>query len=119
MNVAIGEKLPPQEILKIYFSKFGKIIEIIYAENNSIAFITFFTHSEAKTAKDEMNGNQVICESDGENLVRTLFVDFAREKGTKKYYTKATVDQATGLDYEPFSCSYANTSSPTETNFRC
>ena len=102
MNGTIGEKLPPQEILKIFFSKFGKIMKIIYAKNNSIAFITFFTHSEAKTAMEEMNGHEVILESNGVSTVRTLFVDFAREKGTKHGFQKPTLEQLPGIDYVPF-----------------
>jgi len=97
-----NQKLPPQEILKLFFRKFGKIMKIIYAKNDTIAFITFFTHSEAKTAMDEMNGHEVISESNGVSTIRTLFVDFAREKGTKKYYTQSTIDQLPKLDYVPF-----------------
>jgi hypothetical protein len=93
MNGTIGEKLPPKDILKMFFSKFGKIMKITYAKNNSIAFITFFTCDEAKSAIDKMNGQKVICESNGIDLERTLFVDFAREK--------TTLEQVPKLDYVP------------------
>ena len=83
MNGPSGQKLPPLQVLRVFFQKFGRVVKITPAKEGTIAFVTFLTSKEAQTAKNAMNDHEVVDESNGVNLVRTLFVDFAWEKGTR------------------------------------
>jgi len=90
MNGPVGQQLPPLQVLRIFFSRFGRVVKITPAKNGTIAFVTFQTPEEAKAALDAMNGSEVVDESNGVSLVRTLFVDFAVERGSKPVHVKAT-----------------------------
>lgn len=85
-----GQKLPPKQVLQVFFQRSGcRVVKIILAKEGTIAFVTFMTADEAKAALDAMNGHEVVDESNGVNLARTLFVDFACEKGTKPAHVQA------------------------------
>jgi len=90
MNGPVGQQLPPLPVLRTFFSRFGRVVKITPAKNGTIAFVTFQTPEEAKAALDAMNGSEVVDESNGASLVRTLFVDFAVERGSKPVHFKAT-----------------------------
>jgi len=90
MNGPAGQQLPPLQVLRQFFSRFGRVVKITPAKNGTIAFVTFQTPEEAKAALDAMNGSEVVDESNGASLVRTLFVDFAVERGSKPVQVKAT-----------------------------
>jgi len=89
MNGPAGLQLPPLQVLRTFFNRFGTVVKITPAKNGTIAFVTFQTPEEAKAALDAMNGSEVIDESNGVSLVRTLFVDFAVERGSKPVQVKA------------------------------
>ena len=85
-----GQKLPPPQVLKVFFQRSGcRVAKIILAKGDTIAFVTFLTADEAKAALDAMNDHEVVDESNEANLARTLFVDFALEKSTKPAHVKA------------------------------
>jgi hypothetical protein len=63
-------------------------VKITPAKNGTIAFVIFQTPEEAKAALDAMNGSEVVDESNGASLVRTLFVDFALERGSKPVHVQ-------------------------------
>jgi hypothetical protein len=87
---ATGQKLPPKQVLQVFFQSFGgRVVKILLAKEDTIAFVTFLTADEAKAALDAMNGHEVVDESNGVNLAHTLFVDFAWEKGTKPAHVQA------------------------------
>lgn len=81
-NGAQSEKLllPPMQILRGFFNEHGKVVKIIFVKEGTIAFITFASPTEALAAKEAMNGYEISLNKNGENLVRTLFVDFAWDK---------------------------------------
>jgi len=83
MNGPVGQQLPPLQVLRTFFNRFGRVVKITPAKNGTIAFVTFLTAEKAKAALDAMNGSEVFDESNGASLVRTLFVDFALERGAK------------------------------------
>lgn len=89
MNGPTGQQLPPLQVLRTFFDSFGKVVKITSAKNGTIAFVTFLLAEEAKAALDAMNGHEVLDESNGGNLVRTLFVDFALERGSKPAHVQA------------------------------
>lgn len=89
MNGPAGQQLPPLQVLRTFFNRFGRVVKITPAKNGTIAFVTFQTAEEAKAALDAMNGHEVVDESNGASLVRTLFVDFAVERGSKPVHFKA------------------------------
>jgi hypothetical protein len=89
MNGPIGQQLPPLQVLRTFFGRFGRVVKITPAKNGTIAFVTFETPEEAKAALDAMNDHEVVVESNGARLVRTLFVDFALERGTKPIHVQA------------------------------
>jgi hypothetical protein len=91
MNGPIGQQLPTLQVLWSFFSRFGRVVKITPAKNGTIAFVTFSTPVEAQTAKNAMNDHEVVDESNGANLVRTLFVDFAFERGTKPVHVQAPI----------------------------
>jgi hypothetical protein len=91
MNGPIGQQLPPLPVLRVFFQKFGRVVKITPAKNGTIAFVTFATPEQAKAAKNAMNDHEVVDESNGANLVRTLFVDFAFERGTKPVHVQAPI----------------------------
>ena len=85
-----GQKLPSKQVLQVFFQRSGcRVVKIILAKEDTIAFVTFVTSKEAQTAKNAMNDHEVVDESNGVNLARTLFVDFAWEKGTKPAHVQA------------------------------
>ncbi len=88
MNGPTGQQLPPLQVLRTFFNRFGRVVKITPAKNGTIAFVTFLTAKEAKAAFDAMNGSEVIDESNGASLVRTLFVDFAVERGSKPVHVQ-------------------------------
>lgn len=88
MNGPIGQQLPPLQVLRTFFNRFGRVVKITPAKNGTIAFVTFQTAEEAKAALDAMNGSEVVDESNGASLVRTLFVDFAVERGSKPVHVQ-------------------------------
>jgi hypothetical protein len=90
MNGPVGQLLPHLQVLRTFFNRFGRVVKITHAKNGTIAFVTFQTPEEAKAALDAMNGSEVVDESNGVSLVRTLFVDFALERGTKPDHVKAS-----------------------------
>lgn len=53
-------------------------------KNGEFVFVTFTTPEEAQIAKSAMDGHETVAESSEANLMRSLFVDFAMEKGAKK-----------------------------------
>jgi hypothetical protein len=89
MNGPIGLQLPPLQVLRTFFNRHGKVVKITSAKNGTIAFVTFLTAEEAKAALDGMNDHEVVVESNGVSLSRTLFVDFALERGTKPVHVQA------------------------------
>ena len=89
MNGPYGQQLPPLQVLWTFFSRSGRVVKIDSAKYGRIAFVTFETPGEAQAAKNAMNDHEVVDESNGVNLVRTLFVDFACEKGTKPAHVQA------------------------------
>jgi hypothetical protein len=89
MNGPVGQQLPPLQVLRVFFQKFGRVVKITSAKNGTIAFVTFATPEQAKAAKNAMNDQEVVDESNGVSLVRTLFVDFAFERGTKPVHEQA------------------------------
>jgi hypothetical protein len=89
MNGPFGQQLPPLPVLRIFFNHHGKVVKITSAKDGTIAFVTFLTAEEAKAALDAMNDHEVVDESNGVNLSRTLFVDFALERGTKPVHVQA------------------------------
>ena len=89
MNGPSGQQLPPLQVLRTFFSRSGRVVKIDSAKDGRIAFVTFETPGEAKAALDAMNDHEVVVESNGARLVRTLFVDFALEKGTKPVHVQA------------------------------
>jgi hypothetical protein len=82
VNGAQSEKilLPPMQFLRGLFNEHGKIVKMISVKEGTIAFVTFASPLEALAAKEAMNGHEIDFNSNGANLVRSLFVDFAREK---------------------------------------
>ena len=88
MNGPTGQQLPPLQVLRTFFDRFGRVVKITPAKNGTIAFVTFQTAEEAKAALDAMNGSEVVDESNGASLVRTLFVDFAVERGSKPVHVQ-------------------------------
>jgi hypothetical protein len=88
MNGPTGQLLPPLQVLRTFFNRFGRVVKITPAKNGTIAFVTFQTAEEAKAALDAMNGSEVVDESNGASLVRTLFVDFAVERGSKPVHVQ-------------------------------
>ena len=91
MNGSSGQPLPPPQVLRTFFSRFGRVVKIDSAKDGRIAFVTFETPGEAQAAKNAMNDHEVVDESNGVNLVRTLFVDFALERGTKPAHVQAPI----------------------------
>ena len=89
MNGPIGQQLPPLQVLRTFFNRFGRVVKITLAKNGTLAFVTFETPGEAKAALDAMNDHEVVVESNGVSLSRTLFVDFALERGTKPVHVQA------------------------------
>ena len=89
INGPPGLQLPPLQVLRTFFSRFGKVAKITPAKNGTIAFVTFSTPEQAKAAKNAMNDHEVVDESNGVSLVRTLFVDFALERGTRPAHVQA------------------------------
>jgi hypothetical protein len=89
MNGPAGQQLPPLQVLRTFFNRFGRVVKISPAKNGTLAFVTFQTPEEAKAALDAMNGSEVVDDSNGANLVRTLFVDFALERGSKPVHVQA------------------------------
>ena len=83
MNGPSGQPLPSLQVLRVFFQNFGRVVKIISVKDGTIAFVTFATPGEAQAAKD------AVIESNGVNLVRTLFVDFAWERGTKPAHVQA------------------------------
>ena len=77
MNGLSGQTLPPLQVLRVFFQNFGRVVKIISVKDGTIAFVTFATPGEAQAAKD------AVTESNEASLARTLFVDFAWERGTK------------------------------------
>ena len=88
MNGPTGQQLPPLQGLRTFFNRFGRVVKITPAKNGTIAFVTFQTAEEAKAAFDAINGSEVVDESNGASLVRTLFVDFALERGSKPVHVQ-------------------------------
>jgi hypothetical protein len=82
VNGAQSEKLllPPMQFLRGLFNEYGKIVKIISVKEGTIAFVTFASPTEALSAKEAINGHEIDFNNNGTNLVRSLFVDFAREK---------------------------------------
>lgn len=89
MNGPSGKNLPPLQVLRVFFQKFGRVVKIISVKDGTIAFVTFATPDEAKSAKDAMNDHDAVAESNEANLMRSLFVDFAWERGTKPAHVQA------------------------------
>ena len=89
MNGPAGQQLPPLQVLRTFFNPHGEVVKITSAKNGTLAFVTFATPEEAKAALDAMNNHEVVVESNGARLVRTLFVDFACERGSKPAYVQA------------------------------
>ena len=89
INGPACHQLPPLQVLQSSFNSHGRVVKITSAKNGSIAFVTFTTPEDAKAALDAMNNHEVVVESNGARLVRTLFVDFALEKGTKPVHVQA------------------------------
>jgi len=83
VNGAQSEKLllPPLQVLRGFFIEHGKVVKIISVKEGIIAFVTYENPSEALSAKNAMNGHEIVINSNGTNIKRYLFVDFAREKG--------------------------------------
>jgi hypothetical protein len=82
INGAQSEKLslPSLSVLRGLFNEYGKVVKIISVKEGMIAFVTFESPTEALAAKDAMNDHEFVDNSKGENIVLSLFVDFAREK---------------------------------------
>jgi hypothetical protein len=72
--------LPSLPVLRGLFNEHGKVVKIISVKEGLIAFVTFESPEEALTAKNALNGHEIVLHNNGANLVRSLFVDFAREK---------------------------------------
>ena len=89
MNGPIDCQLPPLQVLRTSFNRHGRVVKITPAKNGTLAFVTFATPEEAKAALDAMNDHEVVVESNGVSLARTLFVDFALERGTKPAHVQA------------------------------
>ena len=89
MNGPSGQTLPPLQVLRVFFNKFGRVVKIISVKDGTIAFVTFATPGEAQAAKDAMNDHDAVADSNEANLARTLFVDFALERGTKPVHVQA------------------------------
>jgi hypothetical protein len=89
MNGPYGQQLPPLQVLRTFFSRSGRVVKIDSSKDGRIAFVTFETPGEAKAALDAMNDHEVVVESNGARLVRTLFVDFALKRGTKPAHVQA------------------------------
>lgn len=89
INGPAGHQLPPPQVLRTFFNRHGRVVKITPAKNDTLAFVTFETPGEAKAALDAMNDHEVVVESNGARLVRSLFVDFALERGTKPVHVQA------------------------------
>jgi hypothetical protein len=72
--------LPPLQVLRGFFNKYGKVVNIFSVKEGTIAFVTFEEQTEALAAKEAMNGREIVINKNGANKVCSLFVDFAREK---------------------------------------
>lgn len=84
------QKLAPLQVLQTFFSKYGIVVKITYGNKDcTIAFVSFLTAEQAKAAFDAINGSKEGDASNGVNLGRTLFVDFAVEEGAKPVHVKA------------------------------
>ena len=85
-----GIELPSKPVLSTYLSKFGRVMKITDGnKGRTFAFVTFLTAEQAKAAFDAINGSKGGDASNGVNLGRTLFVDFAVEEGAKPVHVKA------------------------------
>ena len=83
MNGPSSLQLPSLQVLRLLFQRFGNVVKITSSKDGRSAFVTFATPEQAQAAKKAMNDHDGFNESNGVNLVRTLFVDFAMERGTK------------------------------------
>ena len=85
-----GIQLPPKPVLSTYLSKYGRVVKITDVnKGRTYAFVTFLTAEQAKAAFDAINGSKGGDASNGVNLGRTLFVDFAVEECAKPVHVKA------------------------------
>ena len=94
-----NERLPPPPILRQNFGPHGTIKALVSAKAGAIAFITFLTPQEALTAKNAMNGFQIVTYAMGRDFERTLFVDFARGKPQKEWNEAREVPASSAADF--------------------
>jgi hypothetical protein len=83
MNGLSSLQLPSLHVLRLLFQRFGNVVKITSSKDGRSAFVTFATPEQAQAAKKAMNDHDGFNESNGLNLVQTLFVDFAKERGAK------------------------------------